>query len=69
MEEVTVNPQMAATALAGNQIPQSTEAAASSVPIKINGVSGAIFQITLVVTTKLMTERLLQSRILFLSAK
>jgi hypothetical protein len=50
---------MAATALA--QPNPNLQAAASSVAHKINGVSRAIFQITLVITTsKLMTERLLQ---------
>ena len=53
MEEVAVNPQMAqmaATDVAGKQILQSSVAAASSVPIKINGFSrDAIFQIALVI--------------------
>jgi predicted dehydrogenase len=50
MEEVTVNPQMAATDLAGKQILQSTAVAASTTPSKINVVPrDAIFQIALII--------------------
>jgi predicted dehydrogenase len=59
MEEETVNPQMAATAVAGKQILQSTTAvAASTMPVKINCVSrDAIFHIALVIHDYQATDR------------
>lgn len=59
MEEVTVNPQMAATAVAGKQILESTAVAASNTaPIKIDCVSrDAIFHIALVIHDYQATDR------------